>query len=60
MENITKKLLKFDLFLLVTLVILFITYYQIKDAWELEQAVALSYSFLLAFGVAGFVIWVRK
>ena len=60
MQTTTKKLIKYDLFILISIVILTITYYQIKDWWELDHSVALAYSCLLAFGVSGFVIWVRK
>ena len=40
----------------ITLVITSVTYYQIKDSWNLDMNTAILYSFLLGFGVAGLLV----
>ena len=40
----------------ITLVITSVTYYQIKDSWNLDINTAILYSFLLGFGVAGLLV----
>lgn len=58
-DDTSKKLIKLNLFLVVTLVVAVVTYYQIIDWLQLSHEIALAYSFLLGFGVSGMAVWVR-
>lgn len=56
LDTPTKFLFRFDFVLLISIVVTLITYYQIKNAWELDHNTALLYSFILGFGVGGLLV----
>ena len=56
LDSSMKLLLRFDLILLITLIVSIITYYEIKEAWGLDHQTAINYSFILGFGVGGLVV----
>ena len=56
LDNKSKFLFRFNFVVWITLVITSVTYYQIKDSWNLDINTAILYSFLLGFGVAGLLV----
>ncbi len=56
LDNKSKFLVRFNIVIWVALVIGIITYYQIIDSWNLDMNTAIFYSFLLGFGVSGFLV----
>ena len=56
LDSKSKFLFRFNFVVWITLVITSVTYYQIKDSWNLDINTAILYSFLLGFGVAGLLV----
>jgi len=56
LDNKSKFAVRFNIVIWVALVIGIITYYQIIDSWNLDMNTAIFYSFLLGFGVSGFLV----
>ena len=56
LDSKSKFLFRFNFVVWITLVITSVTYYQIKDSWNLDMNTAILYSFLLGFGVAGLLV----
>ena len=56
LDNKSKFAVRFNIVIWVALVISIITYYQIIDSWNLDMNTAIFYSFLLGFGVSGFLV----
>jgi len=56
LDNKSKFAVRFNIVIWVALVIGIITYYQIIDSWNLDMNTAILYSFLLGFGVSGFLV----
>lgn len=52
-ERHSKILLKLDLFLLMVIVVTFVTYYQIISMFEIEQSIAVHVSISVGFVFAG-------
>jgi len=56
LDNKSKFAVRFNIVIWIALAIGIVTYYQIIDSWNLDMNTAILYSFLLGFGVSGFLL----